>query len=107
MAWWKFEAPQAAMWIAVIAGVVIVLYYLVPPLRRRIFMAWLGVAFPIGWLLSHLLLTVVFCLVVLPIGLLMRLLRYDALHRRIDSRAPSYWIERDSQPDPQTYFRQF
>ena len=106
IALWKFEAPTVAIWICLVAGVVITIYYLVPPLRRFLFMAWLGAVFPIGWVLSHLLLAVVFYLVVTPIGLLLRLFRYDALRRRFDRSAQSYWIERGSAPEPKSYFRQ-
>jgi len=104
---WKFDARPVAIWVWAIGGGVIVLYYLIPALRRAIFMAWLGMVFPIGWLLSHALLSVVFYLVVLPIGLMLRLFRYDALHRRFDPKAPSYWIKRSSSTEPKRYFRQF
>ena len=37
----------------------------------------------------------VFCLAVLPVGLLMRLLRKDPLRLKADPAAESYWIRRD------------
>ncbi len=104
---WRFDAPQLAAWIGMIAGMVIVLHYLVPPLRRVIFMAWLGAVFPIGWLLSHALLGIVFYLVVFPIGLLLRLFRHDPLTRWLDQRVTSYWIARQPSSDPRKYFRQY
>ena len=107
LARWKFEAPDAARWIWIISAVVVVIYYLVPPFRRWIFIGWVGAVFPVGWILSHVLLSVVFYLVVFPIGLLMRLFRYDALRRRRDPDAESYWIKRGSITDPRRYFRQF
>ena len=107
MALWQFEAPAVAKWIWIISAVVIGLYYLVPPLRKWLYMAWLGAVFPIGWIVSHLLLAVVFYLVVFPIGLLMRLLRYDALSRKFDPDCESYWRKREKRTDPRKYFRQF
>jgi len=107
LALWKFEAPEVAKWIWILSAVVITLYYLLPPLRKPIFIAWMGAVFPIGWVLSHVLLAVVFYLVVFPIGLLMRLFRHDALGRRLDPDSTSYWIKRETHTDPKKYFRQF
>ena len=106
LARWRFDAPQIAVWIWAGAGVVIVLYYLIPGTRRAIFMCWLGVVFPIGWLLSHVLLGLVFYLLVFPIGLLLRVARYDPLTRKFDGEAASYWREREPVRDPRRYFRQ-
>ena len=107
MVFWRFNAPLAAKWIWIMSGVVIGFYYLIPPLRKWIYRAWLGAFFPIGWIVSHLLLAVVFYLVVFPIGLLMRLLRYDALSRKFDPDRETYWIEREKKTDARKYFRQF
>ncbi len=106
--YWRFDLPQAAriVWIAGLG--LAVLYYAVPPLRRPIYLGWIYAAFPIGWLLSHLLLAVIYYLVLTPIALVMRLLvGRDALHRRFDSDAGSYWVEYRSSRDPKRYFRQF
>ena len=64
IALWKFSAPEVAKWIWIFSAVIIALYYIIPPLRKWIFMGWLGAVFPIGWAISHLLLSVVFYLVV-------------------------------------------
>ena len=46
--------------------------------------------FPIGWVVSHLLLGVVYFLVLTPIGLTLRALGRDPLERRFDQSASSY-----------------
>ena len=107
LALWRFEAPQVARGIWIFAAVVVLLYYLAPPLRRWIFIGWMALVFPLGFVLSHLILTAVFYLVVFPIGMLVRLFRYDALKRRADPGVSSYWIKRESRPDARSYFRQF
>lgn len=107
IAFWKFEAPAVAKWIWIFSAAVILLSYLVPALRRWFFMAWMSAVFPIGWIISHVLLAAVFYLVVFPIGLLMRLFRYDALGRRFDPDCKSYWKKRETNRDPRKYFRQF
>ena len=103
----KFDAPHAATGIAAGAAVAIVLYYLIPSLRRVIFAAWLATVFPIGWLVSHVLLALVFYLAVLPVGLMLKGFRYDPLRRSFDRQASSYWIRRADRSDPTSYFRQY
>ncbi|MFT7302989.1 MAG: hypothetical protein ACI8UZ_001827 [Akkermansiaceae bacterium] len=107
MALWKFEAPTFAKWIWIVSAVVILLYSLLPPLRKWIFIAWMAAVFPIGWIVSHVLLAAVFYLVVFPIGLLMRCFRYDALGRSFDRDCKSYWKKREANDDSRRYFRQF
>lgn len=107
MALWRFAAPDVARWIWIVSAAVIAIYYLVPPVRKWIFIGWMASVFPIGWILSHVLLSVVFYLVVFPIGMLLRLFRYEVLHRRFDPEATSYWIKREARSDPRRYFRQF
>jgi len=104
---WRFEAPVVAKWIWFFTAAVILLYCLASPLRKWFYMAWLGAVFPIGWIVSHLLLAIVFYMVVFPVGMLMRLFRYDALKRKFDPDCESYWRKREKNNDPRKYFRQF
>lgn len=104
---WRFQFEEAAIWIWGITAAVIMVYVFIPPWRNRIFTGWLAILFPIGWMISHLLLAIVFYLLVFPIGMLTRLFRYDPLARRFDRKAKSYWIEREKPRDARSYFRQF
>ena len=90
------------------AGVVLALaYYAVPGLRRPMFVGWMYAAYPMGFIVSHLLLGLVYFGVVTPIGLLMRAAGHDPMARRFDRSAPTYWIAREQAPDVKRYFRQF
>lgn len=103
---WKANAPDAArvVWIAG-AGLVAV-YFVVPPLRRPIYLAWIYATLPIGWVVSHALLAAVYYGIFTPVGLVMRLFGRDTMARRFDPAARSYWVEHDPSKDPQRYFRQ-
>lgn len=74
---------------------------------RRLFVGSCYAVFPIGWVVSHILLAVVYYGVLTPIGLLLRLRGYDPLQRRLDRDADSYWREREQKDDKNRYFRQF
>ena len=93
------------LWAA--AAVLILVYYLIPTIRKPVYMGWIYAVMPIGWVISHLLLGAIFYLVVTPIGLAMRLLRYDPMHREFDREATSYWIERRRDTDVKSYFKQY
>ena len=82
-------------------------YYAVPGLRRPMFVGWMYAAYPLGFVVSHVLLGLVYFGVVTPIGLLMRAVGHDPMTRRLDRSAPTYWVEREQVSDVKRYFRQF
>jgi hypothetical protein len=98
-------APAGIVWTA--AAVVPLLGAVVPGLMRIVYLAMAYVAFPIGFVLSHVILALVYYLVLTPIGLLMRLFGYDPMHRRFDPDASTYWVTRQQDGDVERYFRQF
>jgi hypothetical protein len=77
-----------------------------PPSIRPIFIGLSIAAFPIGFVVSHVILGVVFYLVMTPIGLCMRLAGRDPLERRRDPGAKSYWKTREGNRPATDYFRQ-
>jgi hypothetical protein len=90
------------------AGLVLAaFYYAVPALRKSMFLGWMYAAYPIGWVVSHVLLAIIFFGLLTPIGLVLRAVGYDPMQRRLDRDAKSYWVRRDAQTDPARYFRQF
>jgi Saxitoxin biosynthesis operon protein SxtJ len=92
------------VWIAATVGVAI--YFAAPPLRRPIYLGWMYAAYPIGWVMSYLLLAVVFFGVFTPVGLLMRAVSRDPLAKDFDRSASTYWTPHDPGTDPDRYFRQ-
>jgi predicted membrane protein len=72
------------------------------PLNRL----WAKFGFLLHLIVSPLTLGVIFFLVVMPIGLLMRLFGKDFLHVNIDKSATTYWVER-TPVDPESFKNQF
>ncbi len=87
--------------VATIAGLVS------PQLLRPLFVLWMVAAFPVGWVMSHLMLAVVYYGVVTPIGCALRLRGRDALQLKPRPEATTYWSARPPAPEPTRYFRQF
>ena len=104
---WQFDAPSVSVVLWSAGGLLAAVYVLVPPSRLLIYRGWIYATFPIGWVVSHLVLAAVYYLVVTPIGLAMRLVRRDPLRRRFEREAKTYWVARRRQTDTNRYFRQF
>jgi hypothetical protein len=100
-------SSTAGLVIWVVGGVVALLYLAVPAARRPIFVGWTAATYPLGWVVSHAVLAVVFYLVVTPIGVVVRRVSRDPLERYFEPTRPSYWSERDPASDVGRYFRQF
>jgi hypothetical protein len=77
-----------------------------PMALKPIYVGWMVAAFPIGWTVSHVLLGLIFYGLLTPLGLLMRVVGYDPMHRGFDRDAKSYWIAHE-RPRVDRYFRQF
>lgn len=77
-----------------------------PSLLRPVFVGWMMLAFPIGWLVSHLLLGLLFFGVFTPVGLLLRTLGKDSL-RLQRGNATSSWQDRTQETDLKRYLRQY
>ena len=107
MIWYKFGLMQIAAIIWAVALVVSVVGYFVPAFMRVIFVGWMVAAYPIGWTISRVILTVIFFLVVTPIGLLVRLFVGDPMQRRFDKSAKSYWVRHEPSVSASRYFKQF
>ncbi len=95
-------------WIAAIMVVLAVVISVIAPRALRYpFAAWMLLTFPIGWVLSHVLLAVTFFLVLTPIALVLRLLGHDPLHLKGPASENSNWEERKPPEDKSRYFRQW
>jgi len=105
--YWQSDNTGIANALWVIGAVLGAVYYLLRPLRRPIYLGFMYLVYPIGWILSHLMFSFIFYVLVTPIGLIMRAIGYDSMQRRLDVKAPTYWIKRDSDIEPSRYFRQF
>jgi hypothetical protein len=82
-------------------------YYAVPIAQPMVFQAWLAMVYPIGWIISHALLAVIFYLVITPIGLVVRLCDRDPLQRQLARSAKTYWTPHNTTRDVRHYFQQF
>ncbi len=117
LAWWKHKflffhlsdsaAHTTAYVLWAIAGLSAVLGVVAPMVLQPLFVGLMLIALPIGFVLSHVILFIVFFVFFTPLGLVMRLFGYDPMRKRFDRQAKTYWLEREVVTDPKRYFRQF
>jgi hypothetical protein len=77
-----------------------------PAWFRPLYFAWMWAAFPLGWLVSHVMLGAIYFLVITPIGWLMRMAGRNPLALGFDPAAKTYWTPRATEEDPARYLRQ-
>lgn len=78
-----------------------------PKIVRPIFVGWMMLAFPLGWIISRFLLACLFYGVLTPLGLWFRLVGRDMLARRRQPGQSTYWQVKPAVIDRQRYYRQF
>lgn len=96
-------APLGGGLVLAVAG------WFMPRRLVTVYRAWMALALVLGLVVTTVLLTLVFCLVVTPAGWLARLKGKDFLHRRLDRSAATYWEVRPRAParSPQDYEKQY
>ena len=103
---WRAHGTALPAMVLSAFGVLVWLVGLLEPKRIRIvYVTLLAISVPIGWVVSNLLLRVVFYGVVTPLGLVFRLTGRDALSLR-RPQVSSHWRDLESSEDAASYFRQ-
>ena len=103
---WRGQPNLAvAAWVAAIVGRAVGLVR--PELLRYVFVGLTALTWPIGWVVSNLMLAIVYYGVITPIGLIRRRGGRDPLGRKLDPSAASHWAEVRPNMRPDRYFRQF
>lgn len=105
--YFKYEQTMAGGVLLIVTAALGLIGFVWPYAIRPVYVVWMALAFPIGWVVSHVMLATVYYLVITPIGLVMRLGGRDPMQRRFDRTAATYWTRRISTRDLRRYFRQF
>lgn len=104
---WLEERPNVALACAIAAVLVPAIGVVWREGLRRFYVALMLVTFPIGWVVSNVVLAVLFFGVLTPIGFILRLRRHDPMQQTDAARADSYWHRRNANPPAASYFRQY
>jgi Saxitoxin biosynthesis operon protein SxtJ len=86
---WSFTPP---LWPLITAGILAVPALIFPKALYPVYKVWMAFAGVLGWINTRIILSLIFYLVFLPVGLVMRLFT-DPMHRKLNSSAETYRVE--------------
>ena len=96
---WLFDRPRP-WWPLAVAGAFLAFALLLPTALAPVERVWLKIGHALGWINTRILLTFLFFVVILPLGLLLRAAGKLAITRRRDAGATSYRIDARRSDDP-------
>jgi len=102
------KIPPKGLVILFLTGLVMfVLSRISAALIKPVYMAMVILTFPIGWIISHLVMGLFFYVVVTLIAVLFKITGRDALCRKFDPQADTYWTPYKNKRSAKDYFHQF
>lgn len=85
------------LWPWIVMGILWVWALVMPKSLRPVYRVWMTIGHALGWVNSRIILGLMFYVMILPIGLIMRLLGRDPMFRRFDKKALTYRISSKNQ----------
>jgi hypothetical protein len=99
-------SPMAVL--ALLSFIFLLLALSAPASLVYFYSPWMKLAYCLSWFNTRVLLCLLFYLVFLPVGVIMRLCNIDPLERTFDRSCDSYWKPRDKKPfSPGDYEKRF
>jgi saxitoxin biosynthesis operon SxtJ-like protein len=95
---WVFRGAPLRTWALVLGGLLAGFAVVWPAALHYPYRGWMALGHALGWINSRILLSLVFYLVVTPMGFVMRLFGRDPMNRKLDRDATSYRIPREPRP---------
>ena len=94
---WLFHRPFHG-WPWMVAFILSGWALLLPASLGPVYRVWMAIGHGLGWINSRIILGIMFYVLILPIGFIMRLLGKDPMQRRFDKQAASYRVPSKNLP---------
>ena len=104
---WKWEAWTVSYVLWGLGAVSFVLAFVQPKLLLPLFIVLMVLAFPIGFVVSNVILMVLYFGLFTPIALVFRIVGRDTMKRKFEPEAESYWVDRTVEKPVSQRFKQF
>lgn len=75
-------------------------------LIKPVYLTLIVVTFPIGWIVSHLVMAIFYYGVITPVAMFFKFRKRDVLCRSYDKQAETYWLKYDKKRTQKDYFNQ-
>ena len=102
------KIPAIGFMVFCLVGVVLYLLSRISvALIKPVYLGMILLTFPIGWLISHLMMALFYYGIITSVALFFKLLNRDPLCRKYEPNADTYWIQCKKKRSAKDYFRQF
>ncbi len=96
------------IYFGIIGGILVLAGAFFPSVLKPVNKVWMTLALILGWFMSRVILTILFYLVLTPIGFIAKIFGKRFLSLKIDTEEKSYWEKREERlPSITEYERQF
>ncbi len=105
-----FKESQLYYYFYGAAGLVALLAAVLPIVLKPIYILFSYIGAAMGWIMTRVILTILYYLILTPITLISKIVRKQFLQLDFSRKAESYWIENETQSDEQwklSYENQF
>lgn len=90
---WIFDAEAMPVWPWIVAGLLWLPALFIPGSLQPVYATWMRIGHAIGWVNTRIILGLVFYVLVLPMGLIMRIFGKDPMARKFDQSTASYRVK--------------
>ncbi|WP_144391837.1 SxtJ family membrane protein [Pleionea sediminis] len=95
---WIFNL-HVSLWPLFVPSVLIPLSIMAPSLLYPIYWCWMKFALIMGWINTHIILTIVFIALIFPIGLVLRILGKLEYTHKVDDANTTFWKKSNNEND--------
>ena len=106
-AWWLKTGIGASIYFLVVALLLLLPALFYPFGLKPVFVLWTKLSSILGWITTRIILTLIFYLIMTPIGWWLHLTGKDLLQLKIQSKAKSYWRIPVSRVDKNQFLKQY
>lgn len=89
-----FHGQDSRVWALILAALLIAPALIFPKSLELPYRGWMAVGQVLGWINTRIILGIIFYVIITPIGLVMRLLGRDSMHRRFEPEMDTYRVIR-------------
>lgn len=93
-----FRSEPPRLWALVLGSALIVLGLAWPPSLTHVHAVWMKIGHVLGMINSRLILSLIYFVFITPMGIIMRLIGRDAMHRTLKQDATTYRAPRTARP---------
>jgi len=95
---WVFDMVAMPLWPWIVATILWLPALIMPSVLTPVYTTWMKVGHVLGWINTRIILGVIFYVMILPMGIVMRLFGNDPMKRKMDGPATSYRVQSVSDP---------